>query len=184
VSLLIGATSVFAELQRALDRIWDVPAAAGASSVWQIVRTRVLSFGMILGLGFLLLVSLVVSAGLAALAAWLGTVFAQWKAILWMFDIALGLGIATLIFAMIFKFLPRRSIAWGDVWMGALVTAVLFTAGKVLIAVYLSKSVFTTGYGAAGSLLVLLLWIYYSAQIFLLGAEFTHAFAVSTASAG
>lgn len=178
VSLLIGATSVFAELQRALDRVWDVPInTAGAGSVWQIVRTRILSFGMILGLGFLLLVSLVVSAALAALAAWLGAVFTQWKALLWIFDIALGLGIATLMFAMIFKFLPRRSIAWGDVWIGALVTAVLFTIGKILIAVYLSKSVFTTGYGAAGSLLVLLLWIYYSAQIFLLGAEFTRAFA-------
>jgi membrane protein len=177
VSLLIGATSVFAELQRALDRVWDVPVAAGASTVWQIVCTRILSFGMILGLGFLLLVSLLVSAALAALAAWLGAVFAQWKALLWIFDIVLGLGIATAMFAVIFKFLPRRSIAWGDVWVGALVTAALFTIGKVLIAVYLSKSVFTTGYGAAGSLLVLLLWIYYSAQIFLLGAEFTRAFA-------
>jgi membrane protein len=177
VSLLIGATSVFAELQRALDRVWEVPAAAGASSVWQIVRTRILSFGMILGLGFLLLVSLVVSAALAALAAWLGAVLAQWKTLLWVFDIALGLGIATLMFAMIFKFLPRRAIKWGDVWIGALVTAALFTIGKVLIAVYLSKSVFTAGYGAAGSLLVLLLWIYYSAQIFLLGAEFTRAYA-------
>jgi membrane protein len=177
VSLLIGATSVFAELQRALDRVWEVPAAAGASSVWQIVRTRILSFGMILGLGFLLLVSLVVSAALAALAAWFGAVLAQWKTLLWVFDIALGLGIATLMFAMIFKFLPRRPIRWGDVWIGALVTAVLFTIGKMLIAVYLSKSVFTTGYGAAGSLLVLLLWIYYSAQIFLFGAEFTRAYA-------
>jgi membrane protein len=182
VSLLIGATSVFAELQRALDHVWDTPAAAAANGVWQSVRTRVLSFGLILGVGFLLLVSLVVSAGLAAFSSWLGSVIAHWKVLLWIVDTLLGVSIATLLFAMIYKFLPRRSIAWGDVWIGALVTAVLFTAGKVLIGFYLSKSAFTSGYGAAGSLLVLLLWIFYSAQIFLLGAEFTRAFAYKTGS--
>lgn len=175
--LLIGATSVFAELQNALDRVWDIPASGGSSGIWQTLRTRLLSFGLILGIGFLLLVSLIVSAALAALAAWFETVVAQWQTLLWMVDTAMGLGIATLLFAMIFKLLPRRQIAWGDVWIGALVTAGLFTVGKVLIGLYLSKSAFTSGYGAAGSLLVLLLWIYYSAQIFLLGAEFTRAFA-------
>jgi membrane protein len=177
VSLVLGATSVFAELQRALDRVWDTPPVAGASGIWHSVRTRILSFGLILGVGFLLLVSLVVSAGLAALAAWLGTVIAQWKMLLWFVDLVLSTSIATLLFAMIYKLLPRRSIAWGDVWVGAFVTAVLFAVGKALIGVYLSKSAFTSSYGAAGSLLVLLLWIYYSAQIFLLGAEFTRAFA-------
>jgi membrane protein len=102
---------------------------------------------------------------------------AQWKVLLWVFDLVLSTGIATLLFAMIYKLLPRRSIAWGDVWVGAFVTAVLFAVGKALIGVYLSKSAFTSSYGAAGSLLVLLLWIYYSAQIFLLGAEFTRAYA-------
>jgi membrane protein len=176
VSLLIGATSVFAELQRALDRVWEVP-LQGAAGVWRSIRTRILSFGLILGMGFLLLVSLVVSAALAAVSTWMGTVIAGWKAVLFVIDILLGLGIAALLFAMIFKFLPHKSIPWEDVWVGALVTAALFTIGKIVIGVYLSKSAFTSGYGAAGSLLVLLLWIYYSAQIFLFGAEFTHAFA-------
>jgi membrane protein len=177
MSLLIGATSVFAELQRALDRVWGTPARGGRKGIWQHLRTRLLSFGLILGVGFLLLVSLVVSAALAGVTAWFETAMSQWQALLWIADTALGLGIASLLFAMIFKFLPRRPVAWGDVWIGALVTAVLFTVGKELIGVYLSKSVFMSGYGAAGSLLMLLLWIYYSAQIFLLGAEFTRAFA-------
>ena len=152
-------------------------AASGRSGAFQYLRTRLLSFGLILGVGFLLLVSLVVSATLAAIAAWFETLMAQWQGVLWVVDTVMGLGIATLLFAMIFKFLPRTTVAWGDVWIGALVTAVLFGVGKALIGVYLSKSVFMSGYGVAGSFLILLLWIYYSAQIFLLGAEFTRAFA-------
>jgi membrane protein len=176
-SLLIGATSVFGELQRDLDRVWETPRTAASGGIWEVVRTRILSFGLILGVGFLLLVSLVVSAALAAVSGWMETLFAEWKMLLFIVDIALGLGIATVLFAMIYKFLPHQTIAWGDVWAGALATAVLFTAGKALISIYLSKSAFTSGYGAVGSLLVLLLWIYYSAQIFLLGAEFTRVFA-------
>jgi membrane protein len=182
VSLLIGATSVFGELQRALDRIWETPRTAATSGVWQLVRTRILSFGLILGIGFLLLVSLVMSAALAAISGWMETLIAEWKVFLFVVDMALGLGIATALFAMIYKLLPHQSIAWGDVGTGALVTAVLFTVGKALISMYLSKSAFTSGYGAAGSLLVLLLWIYYSAQIFLLGAEFTRVFAYAHGS--
>jgi membrane protein len=181
-SLLIGATSVFGELQRDLDRVWETPRTAATMGIWEAVRTRILSFGLILGVGFLLLVSLVVSASLAAISGWMETLFVEWKMLLFAVDIALGLGIATLLFAMIYKFLPHQTIAWGDVWTGALVTAVLFTAGKALITMYLSKSAFTSGYGAAGSLLVLLLWIYYSAQIFLLGAEFTRIFAYARGS--
>jgi membrane protein len=183
-SLLIGATSVFGELQRDLDRIWETTrtAATATSGIWQVVRTRLLSFGLILGVGFLLLVSLVVSAALAALSGWMQAFMTEWKALLFVVDITLGLGTATVLFAMIYKFLPHQSIAWGDVWIGALVTAVLFAAGKALISIYLSKSAFLSGYGAAGSLLVLLLWIYYSAQIFLLGAEFTRLFAYTHGS--
>jgi membrane protein len=180
-SLLIGATSVFGELQRDLDIIWDTPRTA-ASGVWQMVRTRILSFGLILGVGFLLMVSLVISAALAAIAGWMETLIAEWKVLLFVVDTALGLGIATVLFAMIYKFLPRQTIAWGDVWTGALVTAVLFTVGKTLISLYLGKSAFMSSYGAAGSLLVLLLWVYYSAQIFLLGAEFTRIFAYAHGS--
>jgi membrane protein len=181
-SLLIGATSVFGELQRDLDRIWETPRTASTGSIWQMVCTRLLSFGLILGIGFLLMVSLVVSAALAAVAGWMETLIAQWKVLLFVVDNALGLGIATVLFAMIYKFLPHQTIAWGDVWTGALVTAILFTVGKALISMYLSKSAFMSGYGAAGSLLVLLLWIYYSAQIFLLGAEFTRMFAYAHGS--
>jgi membrane protein len=181
-SLLIGATSVFSELQRDLDRIWETPQADASSGIWESLRTRMLSFGLILGVGFLLLVSLVVSAALAALSGWMQSLMAEWKVLLFVADTALGLGIATVLFAMIYKFLPHQKIAWGDVWTGALVTAVLFMAGKALISMYLSKSAFLSGYGAAGSLLVLLLWIYYSAQIFLLGAEFTRIFAYSRGS--
>ncbi len=181
-SLLIGATSVFGELQRDLDRIWETPRADASSGIWESFRTRVLSFGLILGVGFLLLVSLVVSAALAALSGWMQSLMTEWKVLLFVADTALVLGIATVLFAMIYKFLPHQTIAWGDVWIGALVTAVLFMAGKALISVYLSKSAFLSGYGAAGSLLVLLLWIYYSAQIFLLGAEFTRIFAYSRGS--
>lgn len=176
-SLLIGATSVFSELQRDLDRVWDLPRSSVTPGVWQAIRTRILSFGLILGVGFLLLVSLVVSAALAAVSGWMETLMTQWRALLFVVDLLLGLGIATVLFAMIYKFLPHQSIAWGDVWIGALVTAAMFTVGKALISMYLSKSAFMSGYGAAGSLLILLLWIYYSAQIFLLGAEFTRAFA-------
>jgi membrane protein len=181
-SLLIGATSVFGELQRALDRVWETPRTAVSSGIWEMVRTRILSFGLILGVGFLLLISLVVSAALAAISGWMQTLMAEWKVLLFIADLALGLGIATMLFAMIYKFLPHQSIAWGDVWIGAFVTAVLFTVGKALISIYLGKSVFMSGYGAAGSLLVLLLWIYYSAQIFLLGAEFTRLFAYTHGS--
>jgi membrane protein len=183
-SLLIGATSVFGELQRDLDRIWETTrtAATTTGGIWQVVRTRLLSFGLILGVGFLLLVSLVVSAALAALSGWMQTFMTEWKALLFVVDITLGLGTATVLFAMIYKFLPHQSIAWGDVWIGALVTAVLFAVGKALISIYLSKTAFLSGYGAAGSLLVLLLWIYYSAQIFLLGAEFTRLFAYTHGS--
>jgi membrane protein len=181
-SLLIGATSVFGELQRDLDRIWETPRDPAASGVWEVVRTRILSFGLILGIGFLLLVSLVVSAALAAIAGWMESLIAEWKVLLFIVDLALGLGIATVLFAMIYKFLPRQTIAWGDVWTGAMVTAVLFAVGKALISMYLSKSTFMSGYGAIGSLLVLLLWVYYSAQIFLLGAEFTRIFAYAHGS--
>jgi membrane protein len=181
-SLLIGATSVFGELQRDLELIWETPRTAATSGVWELVRTRILSFGLILGIGFLLMVSLVVSAALAAVSGWMESLIAEWKVLLFVVDLALGLGIATVLFAMIYKFLPRQTIAWGDVWIGALVTAALFTVGKALISIYLSKSTFMSGYGAIGSLLVLLLWIYYSAQIFLLGAEFTRIFAYARGS--
>jgi membrane protein len=175
--LIIGATTVFAELQSALDRIWHVPESKKPSGLWAILRARLLSFGLILGLVFLLMVSLAVSAGIAALGTWAGGRFPGWEATLQAINIAVSLSIETVLFAMIFKLMPSTPIAWRDVGVGAFVTAVLFEAGKLLIGLYLGKSGVTESFAAAGSLVVLLAWVYYAAQIFLLGAEFTKAYA-------
>lgn len=177
VTLLVGATSVFGELQNALGRIWQTPPPEHEVGWWRFLRGRVLSVGMVLGVGFLLLVSLVASAALAAFGGWLGAVLPQLQILLPLLDIVLSFAMSVLLFAMIYKYVPRESIPWGDVWIGAGVTALLFSVGKSLIGIYLGKSSFNSAYGAAGSLVVLLLWIYYSAQIFLLGAEFTRVFA-------
>jgi membrane protein len=182
VTLLIGATSVFGELQRALDMIWGIPERKRDTAWWDLIRRRLLSFGMVLGVGFLLLVSLIASALLAALAAWLESRLPQLQVILPILDVALSFGMTILLFALIYKYVPRQHIAWRDVWIGAAVTAFLFAVGKSLIGIYLGRSSFSGAYGAAGSLVVLLLWIYYSAQIFLLGAEFTHVFAYARGS--
>jgi membrane protein len=177
VVLVVGATTVFAELQSALDRIWHVPERVKPTGVWGILRARVLSFGLILGLAFLLMVSLVVSAGLAALGSWSTGLVPGWETLLQSANVLVSLGILTLLFAMIFKFMPSARIAWRDVWIGAIVTAVLFEVGKVLIGLYLGKSGMNESFAAAGSLVVLLAWVYYAAQIFLLGAEFTKVYA-------
>jgi YihY family inner membrane protein len=171
--LLLGATAIFAELQSALDRIWRVPAPQAQSGIWNLLRTRLLSFGLVLGLGFLLTVSLVVSAALAALGNWWGGWLEGWVIFLEILNFAVSLGIFTLLFAMIYKIMPRATISWRDVWTGAAVTAVLFTIGKALIGLYLAKSSLAAGFGAAGSIVVLIAWVYYSAQIFLFGAEYT-----------
>jgi membrane protein len=175
--LLVGATTVFAELQSALDRVWDVPPSQKASGIWATLRARLLSLGFILGLGFLLSVSLVVSAGVAAFGGWANGLFPGWELLLQIVNTAISLGISSLLFAMIFKLMPQASVSWRDVWVGAAVTAVLFEIGKALIGLYIGKSSVTSSFAAAGSLVVLLLWVYYSAQIFLLGAEFTWVFA-------
>ncbi len=177
VTLIVGASSVFGELQNALERIWQTPKPVKEPGWWRFFRGRVLSIGMVLGVGFLLLVSLVGSAALAALGGWLGHFLPQLEILLPMLDLLLSFAMGVVLFAMIYKYVPRDSISWGDVWIGATVTALLFTIGKTLIGFYLGKSSFNSAYGAAGSLIVLLLWIYYSAQIFLLGAEFTRVFA-------
>jgi len=175
--LLLGATTVFGELQSALDRIWRVPAAPQASGISNLLRTRLLSFGLVLGLGFLLLVSLVISAALAALGTLSAGGLTDWEWLLQALNLASSLLLEAGLFAMIYKIMPRARIAWHDVWIGAAVTAAMFEIGKLLIGLYLGKSGVTSGFGAAGSLVVLLLWVYYSAQIFLLGAEFTWVYA-------
>ena len=173
VTLVIGATTVVAELQSALDRIWRVPVPAGDSGIWTLLRTRLLSFGLVLGLGFLLLVSLVVSTDVAAFGKWWSGFSGGGEALLHVLNFIVSFAITTGLFAMIYKFMPRARIDWHDVWIGATVSALLFEIGKLLIGLYLGKSSVASGFGAAGSLVVLLVWVYFSAQIFLLGAEFT-----------
>ncbi len=176
VLLGLGAISVFGELQDALDRIWRAPARA-KGGLWSLLRARLLSFGMILGLAFLLMVSLVLGAAISALGKWWGPAFGGWETLLQIVNLLVGFGLTTLVFAMIYKMMPRVKVQWHDVWLGALVTSLLFTIGKFLIGLYIGKSGVASGFGAAGSLVVVFLWVYYSAQIFLLGAEFTWVYA-------
>jgi len=174
--MLAGATTVFAELQDALDRIWRAPTPTN-HGLWNLLQTRVLSFGMILGLGFLLLVSMLFGALLSAVGQWWAPWLAGWAVLASTINLVAGFGLVTVMFAMIYKFMPRVHIPWSDVWVGALVTAALFSIGRALIGTYLASGVVGSGFGAAGSLVAVMVWVYYSAQIFLLGAEFTWAFA-------
>jgi membrane protein len=175
--LLIGATTVFAELQSDLDRIWKAPAARTPTGLWALVRRRLLSLGMVVSIGFLMLVSLVMSAALAAVGKWWGSWLEHLQWLLHALDFAVSIVVISLLFALMYKILPRVKIGWRDVWVGAIATALLFTVGKFLVGLYIGKSRVASGFGTAGSLVVLLVWVYYSAQIFLLGAEFTWVYA-------
>jgi membrane protein len=174
--MLFGATTVFGELQDALDRIWRAPQRP-AGGWWSWLRARLLSFGLILGLGFLLMVSLLLSAGIAAAEKWWAPMFGDWELLARSINAVVGFGLVTVLFAAIYKIMPRVRIDWADVWVGAIVTAVLFSIGRVLIGLYIGRSAVASGFGAAGSLVVVLVWVYYSAQVFLLGAEFTWVYA-------
>lgn len=177
VTLLLGATSVFAELQSDLDRIWRAPLIQHTSGFVALLRARVLSFGMVIAMGFLLLVSLVFGAALSAAGKWEGTLFPAGALILQAVNLLVGFGVTVALFATAYRVLPRARIAWSDVWVGAIVTAILFTLGKYLIGLYMGLASVSSGFGAAGSLIAVLVWVYYSTQIFLLGAEFTWVFA-------
>jgi membrane protein len=174
--LLAGATGVVIELQGALDTVWKVEPKPNRG-VWGVVRTRLLSMTMILSLGFLLLVSLVVSAALSALSGWLRAAFGDVAILSWFIDAAVALVVISTLIALIYKILPDAKVAWRDVWVGAIATAILFMIGKYLIGLYIGRASVGSAFGAAGSLAVLLVWIYYSAQIVLLGAEFTRVYA-------
>ncbi|HEX5768841.1 MAG TPA: YihY/virulence factor BrkB family protein [Burkholderiales bacterium] len=169
--LMLGATTVFGELQNALDRIWRAPAREKLSGLWRLLRARLLSIGMILGIAFLLMVSLVLDAVLQ----WLGKLWGTgaWEAVAQVANTLVGFALTTAVFALIYKLIPRAKVEWHDVWVGAAVTALLFTIGKFLIGLYIGRSAVASSFGAAGSLAVVMIWVYYSAQIFLLGAEFT-----------
>lgn len=175
--LLVGATSVFGELQDSLDRIWHVPTRKRSSGWIELLRTRLLSFGMILAIGFLLIVSLVVSAGLASVGRWWSPVLGDWYAVAAVIDALGGFALVAAMFALIYKVMPSVRVHWTDVWIGAVFTALLFMVGKLLIGLYIGRSGVVSGFGAAGSLVVVMVWVYYSAQIFLIGAEFTWVYA-------
>jgi membrane protein len=175
VTLCIGATTALAELKDGLDQIWHAPSER-TSGFWYFVRKRLLSVGLILSLGFLLLVSLVFSALVSALARTWGPADAT-GLVLQVVNFLFSFALVTLLFAMIYKILPSVHIAWKDVLIGSIITAALFSVGKALIGVYLGNSAVASSYGAAGSVILVLVWVYYSAQIFLLGAEFTKVYA-------
>lgn len=172
--LVFGSTSAFSQLQASLNRIWEVQPAA-QSGIWRLVRARFLSFAAVLGTGFLLSVSLVLSAAVAALGRHGWGAGAASGRLLEGLDFIGSMVVHTLLFAMIFRMLPDTDIRWRDVWLGAAVTAGLFVVGKVLIGLYLGRSDLGAAYGAASWLILVLAWVYYSAEIVLFGAEFTHA---------
>jgi membrane protein len=175
ITLFVGATTALAELKDGLDQIWDVPPER-MSGIWYFIRKRLLSIGLILSIGFLLLVSLVFSAVLTALSKRWGPADAT-GVILESANFLFTFALVTLLFAMIYKILPSTRIAWRDVIIGAVVTALLFSIGKFAIGLYLGNSAIGSSYGAAGSVILVLVWVYYSTQIFLLGAEFTKVYA-------
>jgi membrane protein len=182
ITLLWGALGVFNELHNALNSIWEVEEEEEqeqgfVGAIKKLLFGRLLSFGMILGIGFLLLVSLVISAGLSAVQETMGNAIPLSEILLQILNLIISIGVITVLFAFIFKFLPDAEIAWRDVWLGAFVTALLFSLGKFLIGLYLGNSTVGSSFGAAGSLVLLLLWIYYSAQILMFGAEFTQVYA-------
>ncbi len=176
VTLLVGATGVFAELQDSLNTIWEVKRKPD-QGVWGTLKQRFFSFTMVLGTGFLLLVSLVVSAGVSAFAGVLEGSIPGFSAISKLLTFAIGLGVTTAVFALIFKVVPDAKVEWRDVWIGALVTALLFSLGRYAMGEYLGRGAFASSYGAVASLVVVLFWVYYSAQIMFIGAEFTQVFA-------
>lgn len=175
--LVAGAVSVFNELQDALDRIWRVPAKGPTNGWVDLLRARLLSYGMILALGFLLTVSLVASALVAALGQTLNPIFGGWQTVVALSSSVGGFALAAVVFALIFKVMPRVHVMWRDVWIGAVFTAALFALGKSVIGLYIGRSGVASGFGAAGSLVVVLLWVYWSAQILMVGAEFTWVYA-------
>jgi membrane protein len=171
-SLVIGATTVFAALEETLEQIWGAP-ERGPSGIWGWVHTRILSFGVILSVGFLLLVSLFISTALTALRTMLAAYADALVAMAASLDLVVSVGFTTVLIALIYRYLPAKKLAWKPILIGALITALLFNAGRWAIGLYLGRSTQPSAFGAAASFAALLLWLYYSAQIFLLGAEFT-----------
>ena len=175
VTLLFGAAGVFIQLKDAMNIVWNVEPTK-ASGIWSFVRKYFVSFSMVLGVGFLLLVSLVLSAGLSFLGTYLDQFIPGMGPTMKVISFVVSLGVVSTLFAMLFKFLPDTKVRWKDVWVGAVLTALLFTVGKFLLGFYFAKSHIASAYGTVGSLVLILLWVYYSAQILFFGAEFTQVF--------
>jgi membrane protein len=175
--MLVGASGVFAELQGAMDKIWQTPVEKKQSGIWYLIRRRILTFGVLLAVAFLLIVSLAISALISTVQSLWSVTAGAWVPVFQAINFCVSFLLISALFALIFKLLPRARIAWGDVGIGALVTALLFNIGKFLIGLYIGKSAVTSSFGAAGSLIAMVIWVYYSAQIFLLGAEFTWVYA-------
>jgi membrane protein len=176
VTLLLGSTGVFMELQAALNRIWEVE-VKGGGGVWGFVKHRLLSFAMVLTIGFLLLVSLVLTAGISALGKTMASDIPGFEVISQALNLVVSFGLITVLFAFIFKYMPDVRMPWKDVWVGAAITSLLFSVGKLGLGMYLAKNTTANAFGAAGSLVVVLLWVYYSAQILFFGAEITQVYA-------
>jgi membrane protein len=177
IVLLIGASGVFAQLQEALNTVWNVKAKPEKQGFWEFIRKRLLSFGMVLAIGFLLLVSLILSAMLSGISKLDINLLPGFTPLWQLLNFLISFGFISLLFALIYKYLPDVKIRWKDVWVGAIITALLFTIGKSLIGLYLGQGSLGSTYGAAGSLIVFLAWVFYSAQILLFGAEFTQVYA-------
>jgi membrane protein len=181
VALMFGAGGVVGQLQTSLNRIWEVKPKPG-QGIWGFLRQRFFSFAMVLAIGFLLLVSLVVTAVLSSFTGMLSSYLGDATFVAHALDILVSFGFVTLLFALIYKYVPDVEIQWRDVWIGAALTSVLFTLGKYLIGLYIGTSGVSSTFGAAGSLITILVWVYYSSLIFFLGAEFTRVYATEYGS--
>jgi membrane protein len=178
VTIIVGATGVFAQFQKSLNTIWEVKTDPSKSGIWSIIRVRLFSFGMIISIAFILIVSLVISALISAFSNWLSGHFSNsFVILLQVVNFIISLNIIALLFALMFKYFPDAKIKWHHVWIGAIVTAFLFDIGKFGLGLYFGKANPGAGYGAAGSVILILLWVSYSSMIVFYGAEFTHAYA-------
>lgn len=173
ITLLFGASGVFAELRNDLNKMWDVT-PQNEGGLWATIKQRLFSFGMVLSVGFLLLISLLINTILEALGKFFGGLLPMPQFVLEAVNFAISLAATAAMFALIYRYVPATRIAWRNIWIGAGMTALLFTLGKFLIGLYLGKAAVGSAYGAAGSLVVVVVWVYYSSMIFLFGAEFTH----------
>jgi len=177
-TILVGATGVFVQFQKSINTIWEVKADESKSGILSLLKARLFSFGLIIAIAFILIASLVISATLSALGTWMTNYFSEsLLIILQVINFILSLSILAVLFALMFKFFPDAKIKWRHVWIGSFVTAILFETGKAALGLYFGKADPGSGYGAAGSIILILLWVSYSSMIVFYGAEFTHAYA-------